>query len=72
MNQPDYAESWAWVYALLHSDPEQRKVLTDYLAELHERGTAEPLSRRLSARSAKPEQTLAKYLAELKRDTRIR
>jgi hypothetical protein len=66
MDQRHYAESWAWVYAMLHSDPERRKILTDYLAELYERGTAAPLSHRLAAHSAQPEQTLATYLTELK------
>jgi hypothetical protein len=70
--QRDYAESWAWVYAMLHSEPEQREVLTGYLAELHERGAAEPLSRRLATRHVAPEQTLAKYLVGLKQDSRVR
>jgi hypothetical protein len=72
MDQRDYAESWAWVYALLHSEPEQRELLTGYLAELHERGAVEPLSTRLAAQNAAPEQTLAEYLAGLKRDTTVR
>jgi hypothetical protein len=72
MDQRDYAESWAWVYAMLHSEPEQRQVLTGYLAELHAAGVAEPISRRLAARSAKPEQTLTKYLADLKQSSALR
>jgi hypothetical protein len=73
MDQRDYAESWAWVYALLHSEPEQRELLTGYLAEIHERGAAtEPLSKRLAARHAQPERTLAKYLAGLKQDSQVR
>jgi hypothetical protein len=72
MDQRDYAESWAWVYAMLHSEPEQREVLTGYLAELYANGIAEPISRRLAAHSEKPEQTLAKYLAGLKQAPTVR
>jgi hypothetical protein len=73
LDQRDYAESWAWVYALLHSEPEQRELLTGYLAEIRERGAAvEPLSKRLVAHHGEPEQTLAKYLAELRQDTQVR
>jgi hypothetical protein len=72
MDQRDYAESWAWVYAMLHSEPEQREVLTGYLAELYSNGIAEPISRRLAALSEKPEQTLSKYLANLKQGASLR
>jgi hypothetical protein len=68
MDQRDYAESWAWVYALLNSAPEQREVLTRYVADVHAFGRIEPFSRRLAAQSSEPEQTLAEYLAELKRN----
>jgi hypothetical protein len=43
MDQRDYAESWAWVYAMLHSEPEEREMLIGYLAELYENGVAEPI-----------------------------
>jgi hypothetical protein len=69
MNQRDYAEAWAWVYALLHSEPEQREVLTGYLAEVHAKGAIGPLSQCLAAQHAEPEKTLAKYLANLKQTT---
>jgi hypothetical protein len=72
MDQRDYAESWAWVYAMLHSEPEQREVLTRYLAEIYSNGMAEPISRRLASHSEKPEKTLATYLANLKQGTTAR
>jgi hypothetical protein len=72
MDQRDYAESWAWVYALLNSAPEQREVLTNYLADVHKSGRIEPLSRRVAAQSAEPDQTLANYLSELKRNATLR
>lgn len=68
MDQRDYAESWAWVYAMLHSEPEQREVLTSYLGELYRNGSVEPLSRRLAKVSAEPDKTLANYLTVLKQD----
>jgi len=72
MDQRDYAEAWAWVYAMLHSDPEQREVLTGYLAELYKEGVAEPISRRLASHSKEPEQSLANYLADLKHGSVVR
>jgi hypothetical protein len=72
MDQSDYAESWAWVYALLNSEPEQRAVLTQYLADIHSSGTVEPLSHRIKVRNDDPEETLAKYLAELKQNSAVR
>jgi hypothetical protein len=72
MDQRDYAESWAWVYAMLHSDPEQREVLTSYLAEVHSHKAAKPLSQRLAGTSPPPEQTLAKYLASLQTEAVVK
>jgi hypothetical protein len=72
MEQIDYAEAWAWVYCLLHSDPSKRKLLTEYVAEVSKRGPIEPLSTRLASLSAEPDQTLAEYLAELPADAAAR
>ncbi len=66
MQQIHYAEAWAWVYFLLHSTPERRELLTDYLTELRNKGTAKPLSTRLAARHIQPQRTLAEYLIGLK------
>jgi hypothetical protein len=65
MAQIDYAEAWAWVYFLLHSDPRKHELLTNYVADVSTRGRAEPLSTRLATQSAEPERSLAEYLAEL-------
>jgi Protein of unknown function (DUF1570) len=65
MQQLDYAESWAWVYFLLHSGPEERKMLTSYLADLRDRAKAKPLSARIAARHPDPNQALAKFLTTL-------
>jgi hypothetical protein len=69
LEQRDYAESWSWVYFMLHSPPDRRAILTDYLADLRAEGVANPLSVRLAAINAEPERPLAQYLATLKRDT---
>jgi hypothetical protein len=68
MDQTDYAEAWAWVYFLLESDPERHELLTAYLAELRENGSAEPLSVRLSSRYVEPQRTIAEYLAAVRAD----
>jgi hypothetical protein len=68
MQQADYAESWAWVYFLLKSAAGRRELLTSYLAELREEGSAEPLSQRLASRHIQPQRTLAEYLVALETD----
>jgi hypothetical protein len=69
MQQSDYAESWAWVYLFLHSPPERRELLTQYLADLRETSTREPLSIRLAKEAADPEKALVEYLATLNATT---
>jgi hypothetical protein len=65
MNQSDYAEAWAWVYYLLQSGPERRKLLTGYLAELQLQGVAKPISLQLAEQHAAPQRELQEYLAGL-------
>jgi hypothetical protein len=72
LQQRDYAESWSWVYFMLHSPPERRQILTDYLANFRTKGSSEPLSARLAALNAQPEEPLAQYLATLKKGTSTR
>lgn len=66
MQQDHYAEAWAWVYFLLHTTPERRGLLRDYLLEFRDKGKAAPLSTRLAARHIEPQRTLAEFLATLK------
>ncbi|MEZ6039940.1 MAG: DUF1570 domain-containing protein [Planctomycetaceae bacterium] len=40
LTRQDYAEAWAWVHFLLHSSPETKAVLVDYLASLANSSTA--------------------------------
>jgi len=65
MQQSDYAEAWGWVYFLLESKPDQRELLTSYLAELREQGETGPLSARITARHPEPNRALADFLASL-------
>lgn len=66
MQQVHYAESWAWVYFLLRSTPQRRELLTDYLTELRDEGSARPLSTRIAAQHIQPQRTLADFLVALK------
>jgi Protein of unknown function (DUF1570) len=68
MDQRDYAEAWAWVYFLLHSDAENRQLLVDYLADLRTNPNAETLPARLATRSAEPEVALAEFLTARNED----
>lgn len=65
LDQRGYAEAWGWVYFLLHAGPQQRALLTDYLAELRAHGSAEPLSARLASLHVEPARTLVDYLTTL-------
>jgi hypothetical protein len=66
MQQDHYAESWAWVYYMLHSTPNRKTVLTEYLMDLREKGRTTPLSERLAAINVQPQRTLAEYIVTLK------
>jgi hypothetical protein len=48
MTRADYAEAWAWVHFLLHSHPDQARLLQQYLAELRDNATPPPISSRLA------------------------
>lgn len=67
MTQLDYAESWAWVYFLLNTDPARRELLQEYLQALRKDGTAPPLSSRLRQAGAEPEVAVLEYLRSLRR-----
>jgi hypothetical protein len=68
MDQRHYAEAWAWVYFLLHSDPKSKQLLTKYLADVRAKGRVEPLSARLATQYAEPAHTLAEYMTSLNGD----
>jgi len=47
LSQDHYAEAWCWVHWLLHTTPERRRILQDYLADLRRDARTAPLSARL-------------------------
>ncbi|NIP84883.1 MAG: DUF1570 domain-containing protein [Planctomycetales bacterium] len=53
LDRRDYAESWAWVHFLLHSEAHRRELLKDYLRQLQEGRPQRPFSERLG--EAEPE-----------------
>jgi hypothetical protein len=65
MTQQDYAESWAWVHFLLETSAERRQLLGQYLADLCETPTTEPLSRRLGKQLARADLALIEHLESL-------
>ncbi len=68
MDQPSYAEAWAWVYFMLHSRPERHDVLTRYMLDLASpAGPREAISRQLSKTEADPAQSLVSLLIGLKK-----
>jgi hypothetical protein len=72
MDQRDYAEAWAWVYYLLHSEAENRSLLLEYLADLRSKQIVEPLPARLAARNAEPQTSLAEFLMARHADLSVR
>jgi len=48
MSQDHYAESWCWVHWMLHTTPERRKILQEYLADVRRDEKTAPLSVRLA------------------------
>jgi hypothetical protein len=66
MNRAEYREAWAWVHLLLHSTPEARAALSNYLQQLHENRVGGPLGPRLAdAFAGTPEEAFSKHTAEL-------
>ncbi|MBI3866884.1 MAG: DUF1570 domain-containing protein [Planctomycetia bacterium] len=49
MRREDYREAWAWVHFMLHSSPDTRQVLLNYLHELRTNPKPGPLHPRLLA-----------------------
>jgi hypothetical protein len=47
MSQDHYAEAWCWVHWLLHSTPDRRRLLQDYLADVRRDPETPPLSQRI-------------------------
>ncbi|MEX0938950.1 MAG: DUF1570 domain-containing protein [Pirellulales bacterium] len=65
MTQRDYAESWAWVYYLLESDPERSEALHAYLRSLEAGEEPLPLSVALRQHHYQPDETLREFILSL-------
>jgi hypothetical protein len=47
LSQDHYAEAWCWTHWLLHTTPQRRRLLQEYLADLRRDGRTAPLPARL-------------------------
>ena len=65
MHRADYRESWAWVHYMLHSSPETRQVLLNYLHELRTNPKPGPLHERLLADTPDADRRLLNYVATM-------
>jgi hypothetical protein len=65
MTGPDYREAWGWVYFLLHSSPESRRLLLAYLGDLRLSHPIEPLSSRLFRALPRVDIPMVDYLAHV-------
>ena len=48
LSKDHYAEAWCWVHWMLHSTPERKRILQDYLTDLRRDARTAPLSARLT------------------------
>ena len=65
MNPAEYRESWAWVHLMLHSQPESRQALTDYLKQLRTTSSPGPIQPKLKNCFPDPNEALIAHLAKL-------
>lgn len=65
MHREDYRESWAWVHYMLHSSPDTRQVLLNYLHELRTNPKPGPLHPRLVAETPDADARWVSYVASM-------
>jgi hypothetical protein len=65
MNPVEYREAWAWVHFMLHSDPQNRQVLINYMHQLRKNSNPGPILPQLQARNPDLNNALLDYLAKL-------
>lgn len=63
MQRPDYREAWAWVHYMLHSSPDTRQVLLNYLQDLRTDDQPGSLHARLQQATPDCEGRLLSYVA---------
>jgi hypothetical protein len=65
MNRAEYRESWAWVHYLLHSTPENKKVLRAFMQILRENPSPGSLREKLIEVIQLPESELQNHIMKL-------
>ncbi|MGE3314707.1 MAG: lipopolysaccharide kinase InaA family protein [Planctomycetaceae bacterium] len=65
MQQLDYQESWAWVHFLLHSTPDARQTLVEYINDLRTNPNTAPLSERMPRNIPDADARFLSYLGSL-------
>ena len=65
MARADYREAWAWVHFMMHSSPDTRQVLLEYLQELRTNPNPGPLRDRLVTIAPHLDQRMLGYVASL-------
>jgi hypothetical protein len=70
MAPAEYREAWAWVHFMLHSTPENKKVLIKYMRELRTNTDPGKLRPRLAEACPTLDATLERHLAQLDGPTR--
>lgn len=65
MKPPQYREAWAWVHLMLHTSPENKSVLINYLRYLRDSKEPPPLGPKLTAVLPSPEEALSRHIAAL-------
>ena len=65
MNPVEYREAWAWVYFMLHSQPQNRQVLLTYMQQLRKTANPGPIQSQLQSQYPDLNIALVDYLARL-------
>jgi len=65
LSQRDYAESWLWVYWLLHTRPERRELLRAYISSSEADRGSEHFSTWLQRAEQRPEERLLRMLDQI-------
>jgi hypothetical protein len=65
MKGPEYREAWMWTHLMLHSGPEAKAVLLEYLQDLRTNRNTGLLGARLTAVFPSPEKAFKKHLNQI-------
>lgn len=71
MQRADYQEAWAWTHYMLHSGPETRQILLDYVRDLQQNPNPGSLRERLTAAVPNLQTRFLSYLVTLNGTGRI-